>query len=315
MTEAEAIRLFKALADSSRLQILKSLAMEDMYVERLAERLGLSAPTVSFHLKKLADAGLVRSYKAQYYTMFALCREALDLSVLSIVSQRSDEAAEQAQRERAYQQKVLDSFFEYGKLKTIPTQRKKERIVLEEIAKAFAYDCRYTEKEVNLTIADFYDDFCTIRRDMIAENLLARADGLYWRVRPDAEMDMRSDIMTHKMNLWHDSFVKIQQGTKTIEMRLWDEKRARIAVGDRIVFTDTETGAELLCVVIRLHRYPNFQALYAHHDKVSIGYAEQEPADPNDMLLYYSKEDIAKYGVVGIELQALQTLMCRNRCI
>ena len=39
MTETEAIRLFKCLADKSRLQILKSLAMEDMYVERLAERL------------------------------------------------------------------------------------------------------------------------------------------------------------------------------------------------------------------------------------------------------------------------------------
>ncbi|MDE7062832.1 MAG: Nif3-like dinuclear metal center hexameric protein, partial [Lachnospiraceae bacterium] len=42
MTEAEAIRLFKCLADKSRLQILKSLAVEDMYVERLAERLGLT---------------------------------------------------------------------------------------------------------------------------------------------------------------------------------------------------------------------------------------------------------------------------------
>lgn len=51
MTEAEAIRLFKCLSDKSRLQILKSLAIEDMYVERLAERLGITAPTVSFHLK------------------------------------------------------------------------------------------------------------------------------------------------------------------------------------------------------------------------------------------------------------------------
>ena len=51
MTEAEAIRLFKCLSDKSRLQILKSLAIEDMYVERLAERLGITAPTVSFTLK------------------------------------------------------------------------------------------------------------------------------------------------------------------------------------------------------------------------------------------------------------------------
>ena len=69
MTENEAIQLFKCLADKSRLQILKSLAVEDMYVERLAERLGLSAPTISFHLKKLSDAGAVKSYKSQYYMM------------------------------------------------------------------------------------------------------------------------------------------------------------------------------------------------------------------------------------------------------
>lgn len=57
MTEAQAIGLFKCLSDKSRLQILKSLAVEDMYVERLAERLDLTPSTISFHLKKLADAG------------------------------------------------------------------------------------------------------------------------------------------------------------------------------------------------------------------------------------------------------------------
>ena len=58
MTETEAIQLFKCLSDKSRLQILKSLAIEDMYVERLAERLGITAPTVSFHLKKLSRENL-----------------------------------------------------------------------------------------------------------------------------------------------------------------------------------------------------------------------------------------------------------------
>ena len=61
MTESDAIRLFKCLADKSRLKILKSLMVEDMYVERLAERLDLSAPTITFHLKKLMDAGAVES--------------------------------------------------------------------------------------------------------------------------------------------------------------------------------------------------------------------------------------------------------------
>lgn len=180
MSEAETIRLFKCLADKSRLQILKSLMIEDMDVERLADRLDLTPATISFHLKKLAEAGAVRSYKKQYYTMYALCKEVFMTRILDIIREESDEAALQAQRDDAYRKRVLDSFFEYGKLKSIPVQRKKERIVLEEISKAFEPGRIYTEREVNIIIADVYDDFCTIRRDMIGEQLMERENGKYW---------------------------------------------------------------------------------------------------------------------------------------
>lgn len=180
MTETEAIQLFKCLADKSRLQILKSLAIEDMYVERLAQRLDLTPATISFHLKKLADAGAVRSYRNQYYTMYALCRDVFLSRILDIICTESDEASLQTQREAEYRQRVIDTFFEYGKLRSIPAQRKKERIILEEIAKAFEPDRIYTEREVNIIIADFHDDFCTIRRDMIGEKLMARENGKYW---------------------------------------------------------------------------------------------------------------------------------------
>ena len=180
MTETEAIKLFKCLADKSRLQILKSLALEDMYVERLAERLDLTPATISFHLKKLADAGAVNSYRNQYYTMYTLCRDVFMSRILDIICTESDEAALQAHREAEYRQRVIDSFFEYGKLRSIPAQRKKERIILEEIAKAFEPGRIYSEREVNIIIADFHDDFCTIRRDMIGEKIMDRKDGTYW---------------------------------------------------------------------------------------------------------------------------------------
>lgn len=185
MTEAKAISLFKCLADKSRLQILKSLATQDMYVERLAERLGLTAPTISFHLKKLSDAGAVTAYKNQYYMMYSLNKEIFQTSILEILQQESDEAQKQAQRDAEYRQRVIDAFFEYGKLKSIPTQLKKERIVLEVIAEAFDFDKMYSEREVNIIIADFYDDFCTIRRDMVSERLLGRKGIEYWRIKND----------------------------------------------------------------------------------------------------------------------------------
>ena len=181
MTESQAIALFKCLADKSRIQILKSLIEEEMYVERLAERLDLTPATISFHLKKLVDAGAVKSRKEQYYTIYSINNDVFNISILEILREESEEKDLQAERDEAYRKKVLDSFFEYGKLKSFPTQRKKERIVLEEIAKAFEPDHIYTEREVNIIIADFNDDFCTLRRDMVAEKLLVRDKNQYKR--------------------------------------------------------------------------------------------------------------------------------------
>lgn len=174
MTEQQAIALFKCLADKSRIQILKSLMAEDMYVERLSERLSLTPATISFHLKKLVDAGAVKSRKEQYYTMYSINGDIFNVSILDILKEEAEDKKLLKERDEAYRKKVIDSFFEYGKLKSIPTQRKKERIVLEEIAKAFKKGKTYTEREVNIIIADFNDDFCTIRRDMVAEKLLVR---------------------------------------------------------------------------------------------------------------------------------------------
>lgn len=179
MTEANAIKLFKCLADKSRMQILKSLMIEDMYVERLAKRLDLTPPTISFHLKKLEDVGAVTSYKEQYYMMYSLCKDVFMMNILDIIKEESDDAKEQEERDASYRKKVIDSFFEYGKLKSIPVQRKKERIVLEEIAKAFEKGKVYSEREVNIIIADFHDDFCTIRRDMISERIVERSGSMY----------------------------------------------------------------------------------------------------------------------------------------
>lgn len=179
MLEADAIRLFKCLADKSRLQILKSLTKEDMYVERLAERLGLTPATISFHLKKLEEAKAVTSYKEQYYTMYSLCQDVFMTNMIDIIKEESEVIDEQKQREDAYREKVIKTFFEYGKLKAIPAQRKKQRICLEEIAKSFEPGKEYDEKDVNEIILQFHDDFCTIRRDMISERIMEREGSVY----------------------------------------------------------------------------------------------------------------------------------------
>ena len=112
----------------------------------------------------------------------------------------------------------------------------------------------------------------------------------------------REDKMTHKMNIWDESFIKIKNKTKTIEMRLYDEKRSLISIGDIIGFINTKTNEVLECVVVNLYKYKDFYELYKHHNKISIGYSEDEIANPNDMLTYYSAENINRYGVLGIEI-------------
>lgn len=181
MTESDVIQLFKCLADRSRLQILRSLLQEDMYVERLAERLDLTPATISFHMKKLESAGVVRSYKDQYYTMFSIQREIFENSMLELIRGASEPEAEQARRDAEYRQKVVDSFFEYGKLKAIPVQRKKERICLEEMAKVFELGRVYQEQEINELLLQFHEDYCTIRRDMISEGIMKREGTQYTR--------------------------------------------------------------------------------------------------------------------------------------
>ena len=108
--------------------------------------------------------------------------------------------------------------------------------------------------------------------------------------------------LMHRMNLWNDSFEAIKDGWKTIEMRLNDEKRNQIKIGDEIEFTSIKTNETLICKVTNLFRYKNFDELYNNHNKISIGYAKDESANPDDVLMYYAKEDIERYGVLGIEL-------------
>ena len=111
--------------------------------------------------------------------------------------------------------------------------------------------------------------------------------------------------MLHEMRLHDEPFKLIQAGTKTIELRLYDEKRQQIQVGDIIEFTSRATGEVQKTKVIAMHIYSSFSDLYRDYDKVSLGYGKDEEAKPEDMELYYSKEEQEKYGVVGIEIELL----------
>ena len=183
MTQETALKLFKCLSDASRLRIVLSLLQGEMYTELLAERLELTPSTVSFHMKKLEDAGLVVSRKEQYYTVYSLNRDVLEKTIYDLVASEPERIDEQQKREEAYRQKVIRAFFEYDKLLSIPVQRKKKQICYELIAEHFELGKVYDEKEVDRIISPIYEDYCTIRRDMISEGIIRRDGGQYVRLK------------------------------------------------------------------------------------------------------------------------------------
>lgn len=174
---------FKILSDGSRLKIIASLYNEPMYVERLSNRLDLHPSTVSFHLKKLVDNNLVYSKKEQYYTMYYLIESAFDIKLLEVLQNISTHSPTEADREAAYNQKIIDTFFEAGHLKSIPVQRKKRLVILKEIAKDFKLNKPYKEIDVNHMISQYHFDFCTIRREFIMNKLFTRDKGIYTRIK------------------------------------------------------------------------------------------------------------------------------------
>ena len=112
--------------------------------------------------------------------------------------------------------------------------------------------------------------------------------------------------MNHEMKLNDEPFLKIKEGSKTIEMRLYDEKRRLVKVGDIIEFTNRDTLEKICVKVIKLHFFNNFEDLYKNFDNVSLGYNKYEESSPDDMEKYYSKEEQKLYGVVGIEIKLIK---------
>ena len=109
--------------------------------------------------------------------------------------------------------------------------------------------------------------------------------------------------MQHFMKLQNEPFTNIKTGLKTIEMRLFDEKRKQIEVGDTIEFTNLTSLEKLNVRVVGLYRFKNFEELYSYFNKTQLGYKKNEKAKPNDVTQYHTNHDIEKYGVVGIEIK------------
>ncbi len=179
MEISKSIEIMKSLADTSRLRVLKALMEKPQYVEELAHRLNLAVSTVSFHLKKLESAGLIYKTKEQYYIIYQIKEDIINMPLKELMLFDDIDKYIQEERIEKYKQKVLKAFFKKNLLIKLPVQRKKKMIVLDEFVKKFKHGREYTEKEIDDIIKQSYDDYCTIRRLMIEEKIMKREKQIY----------------------------------------------------------------------------------------------------------------------------------------
>jgi predicted transcriptional regulator len=180
----ELVAFFKALADANRLKIVGLLAQQPYSVEQLAAILHLRPSTVSHHLSKLAEVGLVSAKADSYYNVYHLEEETLQKTRLMFSQEDLASVIEDVDLD-AYDRKVVEDYsLPDGRLKTIPAQRKKLEALLRYVIKSFEPETLYSETQINEILFRFHKDVATLRRELIECGLMGREDGggAYWRV-------------------------------------------------------------------------------------------------------------------------------------
>ena len=191
----ETLELFKVIADETRLRILRALYEKDCYVELLSERLNLSPATVSFHMKKMQQAGIVDARREQYYTVFTVRKNVFRHTLEDLILQKDGGDTTEALREEQYRRKVLKAFMPDGVCRQMPAQLKKRIIIYREIFSHFEGGHTYPEKEVNEIISQIHEDYCTVRRGFVGMGWMQRSNGMY-TVNPNPDFDHFEDINT-----------------------------------------------------------------------------------------------------------------------
>jgi hypothetical protein len=175
------VLFFKTLADASRLRLLGLLANSERSVDELATLLQLRPPTVSHHLGRLRDLGLVAMRAEGNVHLYRLDQDALRVLSRDVLSVKRVAAFAEAVETQGWEKKVLRDFFDGPRLKEIPASRKKRDVVLKQLAMAFQPEIGYRETEVNDVLRQYFPDPATLRRELVGAGLLERSRSIYWR--------------------------------------------------------------------------------------------------------------------------------------
>lgn len=176
------VEFYKTMGDPTRVRIVSLLAKGPLHGQAIAGKLGLTAPTITHHLKKLREVHVVYERRDKntiyFYLNHSMIKQQAD--VLSQLLEKRGEELENMVEDSLERQKIIGNFYSKdGKLKTIPAQRKKKLIVFEHMVKGLKSGKKYEEKELNEYIKQFHEDYATIRREFIINHYMYRENGVY----------------------------------------------------------------------------------------------------------------------------------------
>jgi hypothetical protein len=191
--QAYLLQTLKVLGDESRLKLLQMLNNQELIVGDLAERMALTEPTVSYHLAKLREVGLVTLRMAGNQRYYRINEGGLARfkQVISTIEQPPPEAKKieadnnwiEALDWAEEEKQVLRDHTVNGELTRIPAKQKKLVVVLRWLASLFEADKLYAEKEVNAVLKSVHThDYVGLRRDLVDFGYLRREPGgsKYW---------------------------------------------------------------------------------------------------------------------------------------
>jgi len=205
-------RLLKVIADETRLRILGALAARPMTGKDLAAELDLTPPTISHHMKKLTESGVVTveaDAQRHWYRLnndLLLASKRVPLSANAAPVPVADDLDEDAR----FRAKVIRDFFDGERLKEIPAQRKRRVIVLQHILARFEPERTYTEREVNETLRPVHEDVATLRRELVDYGYMLRDRGIYQMARaaPERTRQIAQEI-TGDESAWLASLIDV----------------------------------------------------------------------------------------------------------
>ncbi|KGP70850.1 metalloregulator ArsR/SmtB family transcription factor [Pontibacillus yanchengensis] len=175
------VQFHKVLGDPTRIKIVTLLKHGPLHGQAIANKLGLRPSTITHHVAKLRDTGLIFQRRDRNTIYFYLDEKKLEQNAKAILAMGEETRMKQEMQVNEKEKlSIIKNFFaKDGTLKQIPSQRKKKLVVLAYLIRQIEPGRIYEEKEINEVILPFHEDYATIRREWIMNHFMYRSNNQY----------------------------------------------------------------------------------------------------------------------------------------